>query len=49
LLKIIEVLVLLGAGILFVWWQFDDLRRAKESTRKKNQLDPTAQKDRDGG
>ena len=32
-LKIIEVLVLLLAGVLFVSWQFRDLRRAKEITR----------------
>jgi hypothetical protein len=48
LLKIFEVLVLLGAGVLFFWWQFDDLRRARE-TSKKNQLDANAQKDLDGG
>ena len=34
MLKIIEVLVLVGAGILFVGWQFRDLRRAREITRK---------------
>ena len=39
MLKIFEVLVLLGAGILFFWWQFDDLRRARESSRKKKQLE----------
>jgi hypothetical protein len=49
LLKIFEVLVLLGAGILFFWWQFDDLRRAREISRKKSQLDANAQKDLDGG
>jgi nitrogen fixation-related uncharacterized protein len=49
LLKIFEVLVLLGAGILFFWWQFDDLRRARESSRKKKQLESNAQKDLDGG
>ncbi len=32
-LKIIEVLVLLLAGVVFVTWQFRDLRRAKEITR----------------
>ena len=46
-LKIFEVLVLLGAGILFVWWQFDDLRRARDSSRQKKQLDANAQKDLD--
>ena len=32
-LKIVEVVVLLAAGVLFVAWQFRDLRRAKEITR----------------
>jgi nitrogen fixation-related uncharacterized protein len=49
LLKLFEVLVLLGAGILFFWWQFDDLRRARESSRKQNQLHAKSQKDLDGG
>lgn len=34
MLKIVEVLVLVAAGIIFVSWQFRDLRRAKEITRK---------------
>lgn len=33
-LKIVEVVVLLVAGGLFVTWQFRDLRRAKEVTRQ---------------
>lgn len=32
-LKIVEVVVLLAAGVLFVAWQFRDLRRAKEITQ----------------
>lgn len=32
-LKIVEVVGLLVAGVLFVAWQFRDLRRAKEITR----------------
>ena len=32
-LKIVEVLVLLLAGVVFVTWQFRYLRRAKEITR----------------
>lgn len=32
-LKIVEVVLLLLAGVLFVAWQFRDLRRAKEITR----------------
>ena len=38
-LKIVEVLVLLLAGILFVIWQFRDLRRAKEITRLKRETE----------
>ena len=38
-LKIIEVLVLLVAGVLFVTWQFRDLRRAKEITRLKREAE----------
>ena len=37
MLKIVEVLVLVGAGILFVGWQFRDLRRAREITRKQRE------------
>ena len=33
LLKIVEVVVLLAAGFLFVTWQFRDLRRARDITR----------------
>ena len=39
LLKIIEVVVLLLAGILFVIWQFRDLRRAKEITRQQREAE----------
>jgi hypothetical protein len=38
-LKIVEVVVLLVAGVLFVTWQFRDLQRAKEVTRKKREAD----------
>ena len=38
-LKIVEVVVLLVAGGLFVNWQFRDLRRAKEKTRQKREAD----------
>ena len=37
MLKIVEVLVLVAAGILFVGWQFRDLRRAREITRKQRE------------
>jgi predicted negative regulator of RcsB-dependent stress response len=31
--KWIEVVLLMAAGGLFVWWQFRDLRQAKEASR----------------
>jgi hypothetical protein len=33
-LKLVEVLVLVCAGALFVWWQMRDLRIAREQTRR---------------
>jgi len=39
MLKIIEVVVLMGAGICFVSWQFRDLRRARESTRRQREAE----------
>ena len=38
-LKIVEVVVLLVAGGLFVNWQFRDLRRAREITRLKREAE----------
>ncbi len=38
-LKIIEVLLLLLAGVVFVTWQFRDLRRAKEITRRQREAE----------
>ena len=38
-LKIFEVLVLLLAGVVFVTWQFRDLRRAKEITRRQREAE----------
>jgi hypothetical protein len=38
-LKIVEVLVLLLAGVVFVTWQFRDLRRAKEITRRQREAE----------
>ena len=38
-LKIFEVVVLLVAGVLFVTWQFRDLRRAKEVTRQQREAE----------
>jgi uncharacterized membrane protein YcjF (UPF0283 family) len=39
MLKIIEVVVLIFAGICFVSWQFRDLRRAREITRKQREAE----------
>jgi len=41
MLKIVEVLVLIGAGLAFVLWQFRDLRRAREITRQQRQAEQT--------
>jgi hypothetical protein len=38
-LKIFEVVVLLVAGALCVAWQFRDLRRAKEITRRQRETE----------
>jgi len=38
-LKIVEVVVALVAGVLFVTWQFRDLRRAKEITRRQRETE----------
>jgi hypothetical protein len=42
MLKIIEVVVLIVAGICFVSWQFRDLRRAREITRKQRGSEQSA-------
>jgi hypothetical protein len=39
MLKIVEVFVLMGAGLCFVIWQFRDLRRAREITRKQREAE----------
>ncbi|WP_353138034.1 hypothetical protein [Limnohabitans sp.] len=39
MLKIIEVVVLMGAGLCFVVWQFRDLRRSREITRKQREAE----------
>jgi hypothetical protein len=39
MLKIVEVVVLIGAGLCFVIWQFRDLRRAREITRKQREAE----------
>jgi hypothetical protein len=38
-LKIVEVVVLLVAGVFFATWQFRDLRRAKEVTRQQREVE----------
>jgi hypothetical protein len=38
-LKIIEVVVLMVAGICFVAWQFHDLRRARAKTREQREAE----------
>ncbi|MDH4478382.1 MAG: hypothetical protein QE283_00725 [Rhodoferax sp.] len=37
MLKLVEVLVLLCAGALFVVWQWRDLRKAREQTRRQRE------------
>jgi len=37
LLKLVEVLVLVCAGALFIGWQWRDLRQAREQTRKRRE------------
>jgi hypothetical protein len=39
MLKIVEVVVLIGAGLCFVVWQFRDLRRSRELTRKQREAE----------
>jgi uncharacterized protein HemX len=39
MLKIVEVLVLVVAGLGFVLWQFRDLRRSREITRKQREAE----------
>jgi uncharacterized membrane protein YqjE len=39
MLKIFEVVILLVAGACFVVWQFRDLRRSREITRKQREAE----------
>ena len=39
MLKIVEVGVLVLAGVVFVVWQFRDLRRSREITRKQRETE----------
>ena len=36
-LKFVEVLIIVCAGALFVWWQLRDLRLARDKTRKERE------------
>lgn len=42
MLKLFEVVMLVGAGVCFVVWQFRDLRRAKEITRQQQEAQQNA-------
>ena len=42
-LKFVEVLIIVCAGALFVWWQLRDLRLAREKTRKQREVAEAAQ------
>ena len=37
MLKLVEVLFLVCAGALFVWWQFRDLRQAREHSLRQRE------------
>jgi hypothetical protein len=37
LLKLVEVLVVLAAGVGFAWWQFSDLARARRQTERERE------------
>ena len=47
MLKLVEVLVLVCAGALFIGWQWRDLRQAREQTRKKREAAQSAQSAQD--
>ena len=47
MLKLVEVLVLVCAGALFIGWQWRDLRQAREQTRKKREAAQSAQDKQD--
>lgn len=36
-MKLLEALILLVAGVLFVWWQLRDVRLAQEATKKQRE------------
>ena len=37
LLKLVEVLGVVGAGGLFVWWQLRDVNRAQDASRRERE------------
>jgi hypothetical protein len=41
-LKAVEVLGILAAGGLFVWWQFRDLRREREKSQARRREEASA-------
>jgi hypothetical protein len=49
MLKIVEVVILIGAGICFVVWQFRDLRRAREITRQQDEAKKSQAMDLNSG
>lgn len=40
LLKLVEVLVLVVAGVGFAWWQLRDVRQAQEASRQAREQAP---------
>ena len=42
LLKLLEVLGVLAAGIGFAWWQFSDLARARRETERAREREEAA-------
>ena len=47
MLKLVEVLVLVCAGALFIGWQWRDLRQAREHTRKQREAAQIAKNGQD--
>ncbi len=49
LFKAVEVLILLVAGVAFVWWQLRDVRIAQERTRREREAREAEAKRRPSG
>jgi hypothetical protein len=45
--KWIEVVLLLAAGAGFAWWQFRDLKRAQEETRRQREREAKQAEDKE--